>query len=453
MALIKNKIFIARILLSGLCLLFLATTFHTENRSSGWYFQSITNINGSAITNLIFLDSLTGYTATRTSSTNQCYILKTTNSGNNWNVIYTYNSGSNIRFTKIQFADDSIGYASTDYYDFFKTTNAGLNWIQLSTLDGAEDMAVINKDTILVVSSDGFAGGVFRTTNGGLSWQALGQTGGTGQPNRIYMYNKDIGFSDDNSVGSRFKKTTNGGLNWIQLSSGESFRDIKFTDSLEGWKCSGADIKKTTDGGFTWRLQQLPSIFNNSFNQLSIPNTNKLWGVGGSVLINNKVYGVMYKSTNEGINWGYQLADTSVHIPVYYSINFSDNRTGWSYAVSTGVHTTTGGNDTTFFTGIKLVENFIPSGYTLGQNYPNPFNPSTNIPFELSESGYIVLKVYDITGRTIKELVNGRWGKGRYIVDFDGTSLPSGIYFYRIEITGDITKTPFTETKKMLLIK
>ncbi|HEY5535903.1 MAG TPA: T9SS type A sorting domain-containing protein, partial [Ignavibacteria bacterium] len=78
---------------------------------------------------------------------------------------------------------------------------------------------------------------------------------------------------------------------------------------------------------------------------------------------------------------------------------------------------------------------------------------STNIPFELNESGYIILKVYDITGRTIKELINGRWGKGRYILDFDGSSLPSGIYFYRIEIIGDITKTLYIETKKMLMIK
>jgi hypothetical protein len=50
-------------------------------------------------------------------------------------------------------------------------------------------------------------------------------------------------------------------------------------------------------------------------------------------------------------------------------------------------------------------------------------------------------------------MVNGRWGKGRYILDFDGTSLPSGIYLYRIEITGDITKKTSSETKKMMMLK
>ncbi|HEY5537022.1 MAG TPA: T9SS type A sorting domain-containing protein, partial [Ignavibacteria bacterium] len=179
-----------------------------------------------------------------------------------------------------------------------------------------------------------------------------------------------------------------------------------------------------------------------------------LWMCGSTKIINGFEYGIMFKTTNGGNIWGYQMADTSIKLMAYAYIDFLNKHIGWSYRpITSGVHTLVGGNDTTFFTGMKLVENFVPSGYTLGQNYPNPFNPSTNIPFELNESGYIVLKVYDITGRTIKELVNGRWGKGRYILDFDGTNLPSGIYFYRIEITGQSTKEKFIDSKKMMLLK
>jgi hypothetical protein len=332
----------------------------------------------------------------------------------------------------------------------FKTTNKGNNWNIINNDLYPEDVAIINKDTMLAVSSSGFDGGVYRTTNGGLNWQLIWTLGVTsGNPNRIYMFNKYIGFSDDNSVGSRFRKTTNGGFNWILLAPDESFSDIILIDSLTGWKCS-SDIKKTTDGGLTWVLQQLPLIFVNNFKSISILNINTLWGVGGF----SNAYGVMYKTTNGGANWGYQLADTSIHIGHYDFIYFLNDNLGWAYRLNSGgVHTFVGGSDTTFFTGLTSYSNIVPEKFSLGQNYPNPFNPVTKIPYEIKEPSYIVLKVYDITGRMVKELVNGKWGTAKYIADFDASGLSSGIYFYRIEITGQSTKEKFIDSKKMVMIK
>ncbi len=88
MAFIKNKILIVKILLSGICLLFLATTFHTENRSSGWYQQFLPNLNGQSISDVFFLDSLTGWAATGTNSGpgHINYVIKTSNGGDNWNI-------------------------------------------------------------------------------------------------------------------------------------------------------------------------------------------------------------------------------------------------------------------------------------------------------------------------------------------------------------------------------
>jgi photosystem II stability/assembly factor-like uncharacterized protein len=329
----------------------------------------------------------------------------------------------------------------------FKTSNRGIDWNMINYDLYPEDIATINKDTIIAVNSSSFSGGVFRTTNGGLSWQALGPTGGNEQPYSIYMFDKNMGFNLSSSI---MKKTTNGGVNWFIIPN-ETYASIKFVDSLTGWK--GYDsIKKTTNGGLNWYSQRTPNINGFSpYQNISIINRDTVWMVGAL----SNIHGPLYKTTNGGLNWGYQYPDTTDSGGIFNFILFVNKKTGWAKnrLALFEIHTTIGGNDTTFFTGIKLVENFIPSGYTLGQNYPNPFNPSTNIPFELNESGYIILKVYDITGRTIKELINGRWGKGRYILDFDGSSLPSGIYFYRIEITGDITKTLYIETKKMLMIK
>ncbi|MCX6165140.1 MAG: T9SS type A sorting domain-containing protein [Ignavibacteriae bacterium] len=89
----------------------------------------------------------------------------------------------------------------------------------------------------------------------------------------------------------------------------------------------------------------------------------------------------------------------------------------------------------------------VPSGYILSQNYPNPFNPTTSIKFSIPKSGFVTLKVYDILGRQITELVNQFKSTGTYIVDFDASTYTSGMYFYKLEVND------FVAVKKMVLVK
>lgn len=86
-------------------------------------------------------------------------------------------------------------------------------------------------------------------------------------------------------------------------------------------------------------------------------------------------------------------------------------------------------------------------GPILNQNFPNPFNPVTNIQFGISQQAYVSLKVYDMSGKLVAELVNEVKDKGYYTVKFDGANLSSGFYIYRLS-AGD-----FTSIKKMSLIK
>jgi len=85
--------------------------------------------------------------------------------------------------------------------------------------------------------------------------------------------------------------------------------------------------------------------------------------------------------------------------------------------------------------------------FVLNQNYPNPFNPSTNIRFELANSGYTTLKVFDVLGREVATLVDGIKLQGTYTQAFDASSFSSGVYFYVLK-SGD-----FKQTQKMLLLK
>jgi len=85
--------------------------------------------------------------------------------------------------------------------------------------------------------------------------------------------------------------------------------------------------------------------------------------------------------------------------------------------------------------------------YYLGQNFPNPFNSSTNIVFSTPKKEKVSLKIYNSLGEEIEEVVNGEFPAGKHTIKYTTTSLPSGIYYYRI------TAGSFTQTKKLLLLK
>ncbi len=89
----------------------------------------------------------------------------------------------------------------------------------------------------------------------------------------------------------------------------------------------------------------------------------------------------------------------------------------------------------------------VPAKFILHQNYPNPFNPSTTIKFEIIESGVVSLKIYDMLGREVAELMTARLSPGTYSEEFDSKGLPSGAYFYRLESGEQV------QTMKMLLLK
>ena len=93
------------------------------------------------------------------------------------------------------------------------------------------------------------------------------------------------------------------------------------------------------------------------------------------------------------------------------------------------------------------VEIIKPLEYVLEQNYPNPFNPSTKIRFQISDIGFVSLKVYDIIGKEIATLVNEVISPGGYEYEFDATNFTSGMYFYKMRAGS------FIETKKMILLK
>lgn len=95
--------------------------------------------------------------------------------------------------------------------------------------------------------------------------------------------------------------------------------------------------------------------------------------------------------------------------------------------------------------------NSSPDKFVLSQNYPNPFNPQTNIRFSLPDESFVTLTVYDMLGREVSRLVNGNLKSGIHSVQFNGSDLSSGIYFYKL--TALSKNQSFEMIKKMTLIK
>lgn len=97
----------------------------------------------------------------------------------------------------------------------------------------------------------------------------------------------------------------------------------------------------------------------------------------------------------------------------------------------------------------------LPKEFMLRQNYPNPFNPETSIQFELPHTSTVDLKVYDMVGREVARLVSEQRNAGYHTIRFDASSLASGIYIYQLRAvpSGISGGTPFTQTRKMTLIK
>jgi len=91
--------------------------------------------------------------------------------------------------------------------------------------------------------------------------------------------------------------------------------------------------------------------------------------------------------------------------------------------------------------------------YQLFQNYPNPFNPGTVIKWQLAEASFVTIKAYDVIGNEIQTLINTEKPAGQHEVEFNGDGLPSGLYFYSLQVYLPGRAGSFTKTKKMMLLR
>jgi len=374
----------------------------------------------------------------------------------------------------------------------FLSTNNGENWVDLNSGFGATTFEVA--DTNIYAGS---TKGVYLSTNTGKDWErildsllfvsGLAVVG----PNLLAGGDGGIFLSDDN------------GASWAPVDSGLPFpsfdghylvrQNINGTNSTDVFVATaaagqpGESIYRSIDNGLSWTQvgNGLPNFFYFEIKPLaSLPNSNGSTTILTSIhpLCQTCTQGV-YRSIDNGLNW--EPADTlmkqisSFAVSSSYASNYlfagtylngvflsTNSGTSWTQ-VNSGLADldiqSLAITDTYLFAGthsgvwrrplsemitdVENRSNYNPSTFTLEQNYPNPFNPSTTIKFQVPNSSFVNLKVYDILGNEVATLVNEEKPSGTYEVSFDAKGLSSGIYFYKLQAGS------FVETRKMILMK
>ncbi|HEY5533363.1 MAG TPA: T9SS type A sorting domain-containing protein [Ignavibacteria bacterium] len=312
-------------------------------------------------------------------------------------------------------------FAGTVDSGIYKSTNNGQNWSQVNSgLGNLNIKSFFSKDSTTLYT--GTNSGIYKTSNTGQNWIYLGLI--NIPINTITYPNNFIVVGTNNGI----QVSTNNGTNWISgILTGININSIYiFSNKLFAGSNNGVYI--STDNGFIWNQCGLNGYSIKSFSQFA------------DTLVASTSGGV-FATSNNGLNW-INLGPSQETNPVlvYNGYIYAGGiNSVWKRIAST-------------VTEISPISSNISEKFSLSQNYPNPFNPVTKIKFDIpsegkSQKAKVKLVIYDILGKQITTLVNEQLQPGTYEVTFDGSNLPSGVYFYKLS-AGD-----FTETKKMLMLK
>jgi hypothetical protein len=426
----------------------------------------------------------------------EIYYKRSTDRGLTWSDNVNLSNNESIAYNPAIAVSGSyvhvVWYDNRDgnYEEYYKRSiDGGITWdpeIRLTNNTGISmhpsiSASGLNVHLVWFDNSDGNFEVYYKNSiDGGVTWSTdvrLTNTAGK-------SYHPAVGVSGsvvhvawyDSTVGNweiYYKRSTNGGLTWgadTRLTNNSAISEfptlavsgsivhIVWADSRQG----GGNIyyKRSVNGGSSWGADT----------RLNKSNSQNYWpslAVNGSVvhLAYNRIvkngYEIMYnKSNNDGIKWGTDVPLTS---------NSSQSRVP-SIAVSgSNVHIIfrddRDGNTEIYYKryidasipkSVATVENEegIPTAFQLMQNYPNPFNPTTSISFSIPQASFVTLIVYDVVGREVATLVNEFQEPGNFVKTFHGTSLPSGVYFYRLLVyPANGGANSFTNTKRMMLLK
>ncbi|MBS1513790.1 MAG: T9SS type A sorting domain-containing protein [Bacteroidetes bacterium] len=426
--------------------------------------------------------------------------MRTTNVGNSWDFINTGLPASSEDFPKIRTDGSRTGYVYANILThIYNSTDNGSSWTALNGTAFAHNVLNFSvksyNDTSYVYSSlnsstgqrlmmqagsdaavecsgelpnslsirsialhptnssiayvvlNGLSAGnkIFKTTNRGTNWLNI-----SGDMPNVPVAGV-VPYDENDSIlyaGTELGcyKSTNGGVNWIRWNTG--MPEANIVTEIKSFRSVSNEfhvIVSTHGRGFWVRSEQIPLPVELASFTASINERNVTLNWSTSQELNNKGFEIERKAMNGawykiGFAEGYGTSNLS------HNYSFTDNglNTGrYSYRLKQIDYN---GNYKYYGLHNEVVIG-VPNKFALMQNYPNPFNPSTVVSFQLPITGFVSLKVYDISGREVSSLVNEMKEAGYYSVNFNAAGISSGTYFYKL------TTDKFSDVKKMVVVK
>jgi hypothetical protein len=419
----------------------------------------------------------------------EIYYKRSTNSGATWEAETRFTNQSGASFDpQIVSTLSGVYVVWCDTRDgnqeiYFKSsTDNGANWGPVTRLTNDPAISIYPAITaagyIFIAWEDGRNGNdkiyFKRSSDGGLTWGSdtqisLGSSSASAPSiycsgQQVYVAWIDYRYGNIEIV---FRRSTNSGANWdpeqrlTNNSANSMFPVINAVNQNVNvfWQDDRPGhneiyLKQSSDGGVNWSADR--RLTNGTFSAVNVSTAatgqdiHFVWeeqvGAGKEIF---------YKRST---NWGADWSDSTCVTP--------EGGSGFGYNASVTVsgnivHTvwrdTRNSNTNMLYyrqnpnngnpTSVTNINSELPKEFSLSQNYPNPFNPNTHIGFRIADFGFVSLKVYDIMGKETAVLVNENLSAGEYTVNFDGSGLASGMYFYKL------TSGEFTDTKKLILNK
>jgi len=333
-------------------------------------------------------------------------------------------------------------YAGTFDEGLYKSTDLGNTWavtnLTIDSLMPVYNVLAVNDDTIFASTEFNLR----RSTNGGFSWGVT--------PIRTGFFSRGLLLSNNNlwSTGSGSKglvlyKSTNWGISFDSVYSGFYLADgnspifvaNQYVFIVNPVNNSSRGIIRSSNNGETWG-----QVLFNKYNYTVFVKENGMVITGGFSITGNDS---IYLSVDYGESW------SSILQPIGSRNYITDIKEDISGSFFFGTYRT-GLYEVDIITSVKEHPEVIPDIFYLFQNYPNPFNSKTTIKYSIKEKGLVQLKVFDILGREVVELINEVKEKGNYQHAFTANNLSSGVYIYSLNVNS--ANGSFVQNRKLILL-
>jgi photosystem II stability/assembly factor-like uncharacterized protein len=370
--------------------------------------------------------------------------------GETWSLV---NNGIplSVHFISVAVSKNIIYASGTDdnffYNGVYQSTNNGLSWTQLNTGIPSSNFALsltVVGDNILV-GTDG--AGIYQSTNSGKNWAPVNKIF-TGWIRSLDIVGNNIFAASD---GDGVFTSKDNGLSWAQVNEGLS---NLFVSSLV---ISNNTIFAGTKGAGVWSrdISEILPVELAAFSAKVKQNSVQLdWKT--STEMNNYGFEIQRKINISSIpnNWevlGFIKGNGNSISVVEYTYTDRNIKSNGIYSYRLKQVDLKG--NCKYYNSESVNVHFINPEYSLENNFPNPFNPVTVIKYSLPFESNVKLVVYNSVGQMVRKIVSEIQQNGFHEINFDGSNLSSGVFYYTLQAASLDGKKNFSSTKKMILLK